>query len=79
VMDPLYENLDLEVQVMQHRAYLAAKSREQQAAAAQSQLQAQARNGGRLQKVGSPAMLNHNGAGSMPSNNGAARGHAAGP
>lgn len=71
-MDQLYDN-DFDVQIMQHRAYLAAKSREQ-AAAAQSQLQnnGQGQNGRRLQNGSSPLTSKHNGGNSTPSTNTAA-------
>ena len=67
-MDQLYDN-DYDVEIMHHRAYMAAKSRAE-TAAIQSQLQnnGQGQNGRRLQNGSSPLTSNHNGGNSTPSN-----------
>lgn len=45
--DPVYEQDEFDFRIMQHRAYLSVKARDQ--AVAQAQLQAQAQNNKRLQ------------------------------
>ncbi|PGH03911.1 hypothetical protein AJ80_08613 [Polytolypa hystricis UAMH7299] len=51
-LEPVYEKDEFDIQIMQHRAYLAAKSRDQAVAQAQLQAQAQAQHARRLQAEG---------------------------
>ncbi|KAK2749438.1 Enhancer of polycomb-like protein 1 [Myotisia sp. PD_48] len=61
-MDLVYEKDEFDIQIMQHRAYLSAKARDQAIAQAQAQAQAlaqgQVQNGRRLQSGPSPAPQN---------------------
>jgi enhancer of polycomb-like protein len=71
--DLVYERDEYDIQIMQHRAYLSAKSRDQAAAQAQFLAQAQAQNLRRLSVEGAVAVTGRSGVGSSTPSNGAPR------